>query len=673
VREDLLRLTPDALSALANKGFVKAAQKKIAAGDLPEIEVDDDGTVVGRFDEAKKIETRIPMETPLEDWPCTCGARGKCRHRVALVLAYQRMQTGRASAPPEVREAVAGKHELWSPAMFDDDTLTALAGKRTMSRARSLRRKGYVAKVRRPSAEDSVPTVELATCTVRFLVPREVAHAQTDSRDLNEHVFVVLAVWAFRRADEAHPDSSVVEVEVVAEDAVELGAAPGLGRALALAEEILLEGVVHGRPSQAAHFERVRRDLDKAGLIWPSLCVDEIEEQITAYHARSARYHMESFADLVVELHARDRAARLGGALPKRSVLGNNEAMTTDMKHLSLVALGARVTSGERERRADVFFVDSKTSTTLVLRTEWKYKETEKVDDGHALGKKKVAAGASLARLATSRVTTQSAARRANRLLVLKKSSTTPTSVTESEHQWSELPEPLRVDDVAALAKALGERPPRFLRPRLLAEDLRVIAIGEIGEIAYAPGAQHLTALVTDPSKNPFVLRLVHRQAAPGALDLLAHVLSGDKGPPRFVSGTVRRTAQGIMVSPIAILADTLHVLDLAPEETKHPMEIEDDDAEVDAVTRAIHRAREVLAEGAHRGLRHVSPTYSERIAAASGQLSRFGLRSTAERVGRVAEAVRTAQASGQDDAERLAARAWVDALLRVRLCEEVI
>jgi hypothetical protein len=102
-------------------------------------------------------------------------------------------------------------------------------------------------------------------------------------------------------------------------------------------------------------------------------------------------------------------------------------------------------------------------------------------------------------------------------------------------------------------------------------------------------------------------------------------------------------------------------------------MEIEDDDAEVDAVTRAIHRAREVLAEGAHRGLRHVSPTYSERIAAASGQLSRFGLRSTAERVGRVAEAVRTAQASGQDDAERLAARAWVDALLRVRLCEEVI
>ncbi len=671
IRDDLLRLTPDALASLANKGLVKRAQKEIDAGKVPEIETQDDGTVIGRWDDG--VVTTIPDDTPLKDWPCTCGARGKCRHRVGLVFAYQQFQAGRASAPPEVREVRAETLVEWSPAIFDDEELTALAGKRAMSRARSLRRKGYIAKVRRPTAEDPVPTVELSTCTVRFLVPRELAHAQTDSRDLNEHVFVTLAVWAFRVADETRPEGSVVEVEVAAEEATTGAIAPSLGRAKALADEILLEGVVNGRPSQAAQFERVRRELDKEKLIWPSLCVDEIEAQLLAYHARSAHYHVSAFADLVLELHARDRAARRGDGVPSRSILGLGESMSTDMKHLSLLALGARVTGADNERRADVFFIDSKTSTTLVLRREWKFEEGQPVPSGDALAKKQLAARSTLASLAKGKVVTQSAQRRANRLLVLKKGAIARTSVAPSEHRWDELPEPLRVTDVQALSRELAERPPRFLRPKLLADNLRVIAIGQIAKMLYAPGAQQLSALATDPLDQPFVLRLVHRAAAPGALDLLARVLSGSEGAPRYVSGTVHRTAQGILVTPIAVLADELHILDLAPEETKHPMEIEDDVIASDPTTQALHRAAEVLAEGAHRGLRHVSPTYGERITAAAARLSRIGLSKTSERVSAVASAVRRAQASGDEEVETLAARAWVDALLRVRLCEEVV
>jgi hypothetical protein len=382
---------------------------------------------------------------------------------------------------------------------------------------------------------------------------------------------------------------------------------------------------------------------------------------------------MTAFADLVLELHARDRAARRGGEIPSRSVLGLGESMNTDMKHLGLLALGARVTGGEHERRADVFFIDSKTSTTLVLRKEWKFEEGATVPSGDALAKKQIAARATLSALAKGKVVTQSAQRRANRLLVLKRGAIARTSVAPSEHKWDELPEPLRVTDVEALSRELAERPPRFLRPKLLADNLRVIAIGRIGDVAYAPGEQHLSAVAMDPQDQPFLLRLVHKAAAPGALDLLAHVLSGDEGAPRYVSGTVRRTAQGILVTPIAVLADDLHVLDLAPEETKHPMEIEDDEVATDAVTLALHRAVDVLAEGAHRGLRHVSPTYGERIAAAAGRLSKVGLGATSERVGAVAGAVRRAQAGGDEEAEELAARAWVDALLRVRLCEEVV
>ena len=150
VRDDLLNLSADKLASLANKGLVKRAVKEIDAGKVPTIETLEDETVVGRFE--GDIETKIPVDSPLKDWPCTCGARGKCRHRVALVLAYQREHAlssgGRPSAPPP-----EPKFEPWSPAIFDDDALTALAGKRAMSRARTMRRKGYVAKVRRATPE----------------------------------------------------------------------------------------------------------------------------------------------------------------------------------------------------------------------------------------------------------------------------------------------------------------------------------------------------------------------------------------------------------------------------------------------------------------------------------------------------------------------------------------
>ena len=42
-RVDLLELTPEALTALANAGFVKRAQKDVAAGLLPRVEEAGDG------------------------------------------------------------------------------------------------------------------------------------------------------------------------------------------------------------------------------------------------------------------------------------------------------------------------------------------------------------------------------------------------------------------------------------------------------------------------------------------------------------------------------------------------------------------------------------------------------------------------------------------------------
>ena len=78
LRGDLLELTPEALTALANAGFVKRAQKDVAAGLLPVLETADDGTVSARFDDG--VRTSLPPGRTLRDAQCSCPASGMCRH-----------------------------------------------------------------------------------------------------------------------------------------------------------------------------------------------------------------------------------------------------------------------------------------------------------------------------------------------------------------------------------------------------------------------------------------------------------------------------------------------------------------------------------------------------------------------------------------------------------------
>ncbi|WP_232443509.1 hypothetical protein [Burkholderia ubonensis] len=86
MRDDLLELTSEALTALANAGFVKRAQKDVAAGAVPALVVDGDGTVHASFDDG--VRTSLPPGRTLRDAACNCTATGMCRHRVMLVLAY---------------------------------------------------------------------------------------------------------------------------------------------------------------------------------------------------------------------------------------------------------------------------------------------------------------------------------------------------------------------------------------------------------------------------------------------------------------------------------------------------------------------------------------------------------------------------------------------------------
>ncbi|MFM9691787.1 hypothetical protein ACKI12_45095, partial [Streptomyces galilaeus] len=81
--------------------------------------------------------------------------------------------------------------------------------------------------------------------------------------------------------------------------------------------------------------------------------------------------------------------------------------------------------------------------------------------------------GTTLSALATGNLVSESARRTPSRRLVLARGRLATTTVSPVGRSWSDLPEPLLVRDVTALAEAADARPPRLIRARVEAESVR--------------------------------------------------------------------------------------------------------------------------------------------------------------------------------------------------------
>lgn len=664
MRADLLALTPEAVAALANLGLVKRAQKEMEQGKGPEISESAEGVVTGVFPEG--ITARLPPGVALRDAPCSCGAPTVCRHRVALALAYP------AWAQESSGTQDRGASPAWSPGEMSDEALRERLGRRIFERAAALRRGGVTVAIRRPDRSDPAATAELPSCTVRFLVPGDLAWARCDCTAQQDCEHVALAVWAFREADVRDPEAPRLLLEVAAERpaAVTVGG-EALDEAARLAGEVLLDGAVHARESLAPAFAICREGLRRAGQTWPFTLLEDLEEQLQAYRARSARYSASHVAALLAELEARRRAVAQGGELPAAFVLGQGEALETRLDHLRLVSLGARVQADGRDRDAEILLADPDTASVFVLRKRWTFREDEEPPQAPDLGSRRVAPGASLEGLAKGQAVTRVARRRANRLLVLGDARGGLTSVTPQAGAWDILPAPLRVTRLADLAETWKARPPRLLRPRVLAEDVHVLAVQEVQWIADLPGTQSLAASLVDEEGDEILLRKPWRSVAPQALGFLAAALSGAWGPVRYVSGEIRSHLGRFEMEPLAVACDRLVVPDLE----KGPVSVPRLEAALDRanppVESAAAEALGLLEEGAHHGLRHAAPGYPGRLNAAVTRLEGVGLTDCATRLRRLEETLRAAREGGEEGLPE-AARAWGEAAIRLQLVREV-
>jgi hypothetical protein len=646
-RADLLALTTDVLAALANRGLVKRAAREVDAGDGPAVRVDPDGTVRGTF--ADGVETAFPVGAALNTASCSCPATGVCRHRIGLVLAYQATAATERDGPKE--SAGVG----WSPGSVDDEELARVLGTRAVTAARRRLAAGYSAVLDRGA--DGPPRAELATCVVRFLVPGELGYAHTGAEDPDHGEAVALAVWAFRAADERGLREGQVRLDV--------GGRPeprtkrtGMEPAVELATELLFEGAMHAGPVLRAALRWMHRTAERQGLHWPAGALYDLSDQLDAYTARAARYDPVRYAALVTELHARQRATAGGGV--RSRLLGTDEQGSTSLRRVRLVGLGGRVGGTPDERVAELFFAHADDGTVFVMRRRWNV-DPQSAPTGHALATRRIA-GASLGALATANLVSESASRSASRVVNVAARQVGRATVTPVGTAWTQLPHPVLVRDLDVAARTLDDLPPWFIRPRIEAEFVRVVAVAEVREVGYHPGDQRLDALVADAAGRTAMVSTEYRDSCPGALDALAGALQAG---PSFISGSLRRGRGTLILDPVAVLTpDGLVVPDLAPGDGSAglPARIF---RETDQLGATLAATLATMAEVAHRGLRQLTPGLRTRVDEAGRKLAHVGLRTSADLV----TAFRSA--CGPDADPEAMTRTWVEAQIQLLTAAE--
>lgn len=658
MRADLIALTPEAIAALSNVGLVKRAQKEIEQGKGPVLVEDADETVIGTFEDG--AIARLVKGKLLRDCLCSCPSTGVCRHRVAVALAYKSF----AQSDANNAASDAPKVIVWSPGTMEDDFIERALGKRVVEEARGLVRRGITVEIQRPLVDTvvDVPTARLPSCTVRFLVPNDIVYARCDCALGQGCAHVVLAVWAFREGDRRDPAraSSILELsarEEVVSDADVL--------AIALVLDIVAMGVVNARDALGQRFALAREPLLKDGHVWVAMALDDLELSLERYRARSARYRAADVLALCAEIVGRGRAARSPSAeLPRGAVLGRGEALETKLDHLRLVGLGCRFDADDRERSVEILLADPDTGTVLVVDKNWRFDVGEKIPDASELARRRLGPG-TIALLARGQLVTRAARRRANRALVLGTATQGASSVTPQTGDFSLLPAPLRVDRLSDLAMAMASRPPRMLRPRVRAEDVHAIRVGNIEEVFFDPAEQVLFASVYDPEGARFVVRGVHRGVAHRALDALGAALMSED--VTWIVGNVTHEASTFVIEPTLVVADRVVVPDIedgtfAGLPRGRAMTIDD------PVSARLEATQHALEEIVQLGIHGVTSAHEMRLEEAAEGLSELGMSSMAARTKAVAECLRAARHAQSIESDRQAARAVIDAAIRLEL-----
>lgn len=613
-RSDLLALTQDGLTQLANAGLVKRALREQEAGQGPKIEEMDGACIVASY--ADGTITRLPAGKSPGDALCTCPASGMCRHRVSLVLAYQQ-----AASQAQDDRVGAQQPVAWDPADFSMETVEATLAASARSELQRLLRQPVEIRLE-PGV---VPAATMPMATVRFLVPHDLAYARCDCVAGQQCAHIALAVQAFRLGRES--GLRVVTVGTQAAVAEDVGTALQAS-VLRLVERLLQEGVVAGMSVYATLMEVALRAARDAGATWLELTLEALEQQVVAYAARSALYSEREVLSLVAELYARSHVQGAHGDVA--GALGIGEAMETPMGTTRLISLGARVRTDGDGLRASVLLADTDTGSTLAFEKRFPPHEPGARLDPHAAPNLRFAPGLLVGGVARGQLLTAVARRRADGMLTLGAGRGGKTSLMPHAGRY-DLPAPLRVTHIETLMERYKQMPPALIRPRHRVRDVHVFNVREVLGQAFSAGSQHWQAAAElDDDGGIVYLERSYDAGAPSALSVLFAAAHGHYGPVRQIAGPTWVRDGKVVCEPWAISADSLIVPDV--------------DAAIHAVDPPLLPAgHETLAlpeqimrwqaEALHQGARNLARDFAVRGKALAVQARNAGYLESADRM----------------------------------------
>ena len=635
-RADLAELGVEALTALANPGFVKRAQKDIAEGRLPQIEVDAQATVHALYEDGQRASLAVGKS--LREASCTCPAAGLCRHRVTLVLAYQHWLASSATAAAEAVPAEA--ETAWSPGEFDDTALAAALAPALLEQAARQAAAAPVVRLAAWRPEAPAPVAHLPLCSVRFFSRRNLSHARCDCRLGGNCEHVALAVWAFRQAGG------------LADAVIEL--APRHARAAALgldAQEQALVEEVYGFLArlwldgssqdwsglEAAHAALLQR-LGAQGWNWPAECLIELRELIQDQAGRSSRFDPLRLLQVLAETAARLAAAVQAAAqsqpvLPASQILGIGVRGEVALDHLKLVSLGLQCWSDARSDGARILFADPDTLAVTVLERSWPRLEGQAPTP--LLGRR--VAGQSLRQLAAAQVVTRGARRRANGLVDISALARQTSVLPLSAQSWDGLATPLRQAGGAALARHLRTAQPDFVRPRQAIAHVHVLPVAAVLGWGWDAAEQTLFArlvcaesLELAEAGDEVQLALPYQVAAPGAVDALAALLADGDDPPRRIAATASLGQGEVRLLPLSVLTARRAVVLQASPASAQALPGHPPTRPRGALQALLEKVREELVLWARQGLRQQPATALRRLRGLADELAAHGLENTA-------------------------------------------
>lgn len=638
LRIDLMDLGTDALMALANPGFVKRAQKDVAAGVLPSLHQDADGTVHALFDDA--VRTSMEAGVSLRDAVCSCTASGMCRHRVTLVLAYQASNAGAADSPA-AQAAVAPDSEAasWSPAGFDDAAIAAAVTPQVLEQARKLALERPVATVM-AGAAGSVPGVYLPMSQVRFFSGASLAHARCDCQLGIGCAHVVLACWAFRQARQTHPGLAEVTLEVWPFGVAMLDAAGALmlsPSAIGVRQQaqdwlwsLWRDGASQPLLGLEARHAALMAELLQLGWTWVHEELDAVWQILQALARRSNRFDMDDLLGASAQLCLRLQGAAHadgtpGTRVPASQILGIGQQGEVALDLLRLISLGMVCWRDDLNEGGSIIFADPDTQAACVLERAWP-RSADASEGIDSLLNRRVA-GYPLRLLAAGQLVTKAAKRRANASLELGTKAQHTSVLALSPKAWDNLLAPLKFDTLHALLQHLRSRPPAGIRSGEAGGNWHIIDLTNLtlDHWAWDGAQQTLFARWDDAGQIALRASLAYQSLTPGAVDALARALGGEWGAVRAIAGPVWREQGGVAIRPMSILTEQRAVILALEPKVPQAMTLREMPLAASVNQALLRESRYLLGQLLRLGLRHAPPSLRARALAQAAQLDEAG------------------------------------------------